>query len=136
MKSNCRHQSQKRSRWSHCNTPAALRRRRAKNDARREACAASLPPIDPGPQPLEAWQTVQVIDAAGRVALRIDLVVPTHGRCDQHAALIDGERCGELLTATEIGRKVATVIAKRPSAGELAMMRASRLCSPLDMLDS
>lgn len=124
MKSSRRHQSEKRSRWSHCNTPEALRRRRAKNDARREALAAELPPIDHGPQPGDAWQTVRVIDASGRVALTIALLVPTHGRCDQHAALIDGARSDKLMTATDIGRMVASVIAKRPSASEMDEARS------------
>lgn len=123
MKSPRRHHRAKRSRWAHCNTPEALRRRRAKADARREALATTLPPIDPGPQPLDAWQTVQVIDASGRVALSIELRVPTCGRCDQHAAVIDGAQADKLLTATEVGRMVAGAIVKRPSVGVLAEMR-------------
>ena len=115
--------SHNRSRWHHCNTPEGLRRRRAAADARREALAATLPPVDPGPQPLDAWQTVQVIDASGRVALSIQLLVPTHGRCDQHAALIDGVQAGRLMTATEIGRMVAAAIAKRPSRDMMAEIR-------------
>lgn len=113
-----------RSRWAHCNTPEALRRRRAAADARREELAALLPPVDPGPQPLESWQTVQVIDASGRVALSVQLLVPVHGRCDQHAALIDGAQANRLLTATDIGRLVAAVIAKRPNRDMLAELRA------------
>ena len=115
--------SHNRSRWHHCNTPEGLRRRSAAADARREALAATLPPIDPGPQPLDAWQTVQVIDASGRVALSVQLLVPTHGRCDQHAALIDGAQADRLLTATDIGRMVAAVICKRPNRDMLAEMR-------------
>lgn len=42
MKSRHSHRSAKRSRWAHANTPEALRRRRAKIDARREAIAAAL----------------------------------------------------------------------------------------------
>lgn len=108
-----------RSRWAHCNTPAALARRRAAADARREA----LPAVDPGPQPGQARQTVQVIDASGRVALRLDLVVPTRGRCDQHAALINGAPGDRLLTATDVGRLVAAAIVKRPTRDELAELR-------------
>lgn len=92
-----------RSKWHHCNTPEALRRRRAANDARREAIAAALPPIPDDPVPGDLWQAVTV-----------HLYVPTHGRCDQHAAVIDGVRVG-LLSATEIGRKVAAALRKRPS---------------------
>ena len=107
MKSRIRHH---RSKWAHCNTPDALRRRRAKADARREAIAAALPPVYEGPAPLSEWQTITVT-----------LYVPTHGRCDQHAAVIDGQRVG-LLSATEIGRRVAAMIRKRPSDAVLADM--------------
>ena len=55
MKSRSRHH---RSKWAHCNTPDALRRRRAKADARREAIAAALPPVYEGPAPLSEWQTI------------------------------------------------------------------------------
>lgn len=45
---------------------------------------------------------------------RIVLRVPTAGhRCDQHVAEVDGERM--LLTATEVGRRVASAICKRQS---------------------
>ena len=100
-----------RSRWHHCNTPDALRRRRAANDARREAAAATLPPIPDDPAPGALWQTVVV-----------RLYVPTAGRCDQHAAVIDGMRVG-LLSATEIGRRVAAALCKRPSFSLLADLR-------------
>jgi hypothetical protein len=92
-----------RSRWHHCNTPEALRRRRAAADARREALAATLPPAYEPPAPLTTWQTIT-----------IELLVPTSGRCDQHAVIIDGERVG-MLSATEIGRRVAAMVRKRPS---------------------
>lgn len=111
MKSHRHHQSTNRSRWAHCNTPEALRRRRAAADAKREAMAATLPPVYAGPAPLSEWQTIV-----------ITLYVPTHGRCDQHAAVIDGERVG-LLSATEIGRRVAASIHKRPSDALLADVR-------------
>lgn len=108
MKSRSHHQ---RSRWAHANTPDALRRRRAKNDARREALAATLPPAYEGPAPLSEWQSITVT-----------LFVPTSGRCDQHATVIDGQRVG-LLSATEIGRRVAAAIHKRPSDALLADYR-------------
>lgn len=100
-----------RSRWAHCNTPAALRRRRAAADAKREALAATLPPVPTGPEPLALWQTITV-----------QLYVPTSGRCDQHATVIDGERVG-LLSATQIGVKVREAIRKRPSVDLLADAR-------------
>lgn len=111
-----------RSRWAHCNTPEALRRRRAAADARREALCADLPPVDPGPEPLSVWQTVQVLDSRGAVMHSVTLYVPTSGRCDQHAAEVDGERRG-LLTATEVGRLVAGWLCKRPSVAILAEQR-------------
>ena len=97
------HRRHHRSKWHHCNTPDALRRRRAANDARREAIAATLPPIPADPIPGDLWQTVTV-----------QVYVPTAGRCDQHATVIDGERVG-LLSATDIGRRVAAALCKRPS---------------------
>lgn len=110
MKSRHHYQSAKRSRWAWNNSPDGLRNRRAKADARREAIAAALPPVYEGPAPLSEWQTITVT-----------LYVPTHGRCDQHAAVIDGQRVG-LLSATEIGRRVAAAIRKRPSDAVLADM--------------
>lgn len=109
MKSRRRHQ--KRSRWAHVNSPEGLRRRRATADARREAMAAALPPAYEPPQPLTIWQTITVT-----------LLVPTCGRCDQHATLIDGERVG-LLSETEIGRRVAASVRKRPSHAMQADLR-------------
>lgn len=99
------------SRWAHCNTPEALRRRRAKADARREALAATLPPAYSPPGPLTVWQEIS-----------ITLLVPTTGRCDQHAVLVNGERVG-LLSATEIGRRVARMIQSRPSVEAQAEAR-------------
>ena len=113
MQSQRLHHRAKQSRWAHCNTPEALRRRRAKADARREDLAATLPPIEPGPAPLSPWQTVLVLDAHGQPMHSIALYVPTSGRCDQHAAEVDGER--QLVTATAVGRLVAGWICKRPS---------------------
>lgn len=100
-----------RSRWAHVNSPEGLRRRRAIADARREALAATLPPAYEQPAPLTEWQTIT-----------LTLLVPTCGRCDQHAVMIDGERIG-LLSATEIGRRVAAAIRKRPSVDVQAEMR-------------
>lgn len=107
MKSRRRH----RSRWAHVNTPEGLRRRQAIADARREALAATLPPAYATPQPLTEWQTIT-----------IHLLVPTCGRCDQHAVVIDGDRVG-LLSATEIGRAVAARVRKRPSVELQAEIR-------------
>lgn len=121
MKSPHHHRQPKRSRWAHANTPDALRRRRAAADAKREALAADLPPVYAGPEPLSAWQTVQVLDSVGLVVHTIALYVPTAGRCDQHAAEVDGAR--RLVTATEVGRIVAGLIHKRPSTAVLADMR-------------
>ena len=122
MKSPRHHHRAKRSRWAHANTPEALRRRQAKADARREAIAATLPPVDPAPDPLSLWQTVLVLDAHGEVMHSITLRVPTDGhRCDQHAAEIDGQRA--LMTATEVGRRVASMIHKRPSQALQADIR-------------
>jgi hypothetical protein len=92
-----------RSKWAHCNTPDALKRRRARNDARREALAASLPPIPSEPAPLSVWQRIEIV-----------LYVPTSGRCDQHAVEIDGV-CVGLLSASQIGAKVREMARKRPS---------------------
>jgi hypothetical protein len=100
-----------RSRWAHCNTPSALRRRNAAADARREAKAATLPPAPTGPEPLTLWQTITV-----------QLYVPASGRCDQHAAVIDGQAVG-LLSATQISVKVREAILKRPSLDLLAEAR-------------
>ena len=85
------------------NTPEAIRRRRAQQYAMREAWAATLPPIEADPAPLSLWQTITV-----------ELYVPTAGRCDQFAAVVNGERVG-LLGATDVGRAVAQKVSKRPS---------------------
>jgi hypothetical protein len=122
MKSRKHRHRAKRSRWANAHTPDALRRRRAKRDAAREALAATLPPIPDDPVPLSVWQTVIVLGTDGREMHRITLYVPTAGhRCDQHATDIDGAR--ELLTATAIGRRVAWMICKRPSHALLADAR-------------
>lgn len=100
-----------RSRWAHCNTPEAKIRRRAIADSRREAMSKTLPPVPTGPEPLTLWQTITV-----------ELYVPTEGRCDQHAVLINGEIVG-LLSATQIGVKVRDAIIKRPSMDAMAEAR-------------
>lgn len=122
MKSRNRHHGAKRSRWAHVNTPEGLRRRRAAADARREAICATLPPAYEPPAPLSPWQTVLVLDAAGQLQHRIALYVPTTGRCDQHAAEVDGVR-GPMMTATEVGAMVRGWIAKRPSVSVQAEIR-------------
>lgn len=106
-----RRRNHARSRWAHVNTPDGLRRRRAIADAKREAIAATLPPAYVPPAPLTEWQTIT-----------ITLMVPTCGRCDQHAVVIDGERVG-LLSATEIGRVVAAMVRKRPSTAVVTEIR-------------
>jgi hypothetical protein len=111
----------RRSKWR--NSPHSLRRRSADADARRETLAALLPPVYAGPEPLSPWQTVQVLDGAGRVQHTLRLYVPTAGRCDQHAAEIDGARADRMLTATDVGRLVASWIDKRPSRDQLADWR-------------
>lgn len=73
--------------------------------------AATLPPAPTGPEPLTLWQTITV-----------QLYVPTSGRCDQHAAVIDGEAVG-LLSATQISVKMRELILKRPSLDVLADAR-------------
>ncbi len=133
MKSPRHHRSAIRSRWAHANTPDALRRRRAAADTRREALAATLPPVYAGPEPLSLWQTVQVLDGAGRLLHSIALHVPTAGRCDQHAATIDGARCDRMLTATNVGRLVAGMIHKRPSVALLSEWRSD--LTPCTMTD-
>ena len=108
MQSRRRHH---RSRWHHCNTPEARRRRRATADARREAMAATLPPIPDEPAPLSVWQRIEVV-----------LYVPMSGRCDQHAVEIDGVRV-ELLSASQIGVLVRELVRKRPSVEAMADCR-------------
>jgi hypothetical protein len=132
MKSRSRHH---RSKWAHCNTPEAKRRRRAEAYARREAICATLPPAYAGPEPLSRWQSVVVLDAHGQVMHRIDLYVPAEGsgaRCDQHAAMIDCERA--LMTATQVGAKVRGWIAKRPSMALVADIRRDEYQAAASML--
>ena len=64
------------------------------------------------PRPLEAWQTIT-----------IELLVPTSGRCDQHAVIINGERVG-LLSASQLAVKVREMVAKRPSISAMAESRS------------
>ena len=68
------------------------------------------------------WRVVQVLDGAGQVLHTATLYVPTAGRCDQHAATVDGVRQG-LMTATALGRTVAGWLPKRPSVEMLEAMR-------------
>lgn len=70
--------------------------------------AATLPPAPQPPEPGQLWQS-----------FTITLYVPTSGRCDQHAVVIDGQVVG-LLSATQIGVKVREMIVKRPSFDALA----------------
>lgn len=98
-----------RNRWAHCNTPAALRRRRALLDARREALAALLPPVPADPEPGSVWCVVQIVGAAGVLHSRT-LYVPRRARCDQHA-----DADGRLVTATELAQWLRGAVPKRPS---------------------
>lgn len=116
--------SRNRSRWANVNTPDGLRRRRAIADAKREALAASLPPAIEAPAHGTHWQRIV-----------IDLHVPTSGRCDQHATLIDGERVG-LLSATEIGRRVRGLIRSRPSVSVIADARRDLYATARDEHDA
>lgn len=116
--------SNNRSRWAHVNTPDGLRRRRAVADAKREALAASLPLAVEATTPGTHWQRIV-----------IDLHVPTCGRCDQHATLIDGERVG-LLSATEIGRRVRGLIRSRPSVSVMADARRDLYATARDEHDA
>jgi hypothetical protein len=116
MQSSQRHHP--RNRWAHCNTPAALRRRRALLDARREALAATLPPIPDDPEPGAVWCVVQIVGAAGVLHSRT-LYVPARGhRCDQHA-----DEAGRLVSATELGAWLRGAVPKRPSHALRAEMR-------------
>lgn len=102
--------AKRRSRWD--NSPAGIRRRLAQQDERREAIAATLPPVDQGPQPGELWQEITV-----------RLYVPRGpARCDQHAVEINGRRIG-LLSASDLGRAVAAEAHKRPSLALQADIR-------------
>lgn len=98
-----------RNRWAHCNTPTALRRRRALLDARREVLAAELPPIPADPEPGSVWCVVQVVGAAGVLHSRT-LYVPRRARCDQHA-----DEAGRLVTATDLATWLRGAVPKRPS---------------------
>ena len=112
MKSRRRNRSA--NRWAWNNSPEGLRNRRAKADARREALAATLPPIPDDPEPGSVWQTLVILGSHGQEMHRLTLYVPARGkRCDQHAGAD-----GRLWTATDAGRWAAGHIAKRPSVAE------------------
>ena len=101
-----------RSRWAHVNTPAGLRNRNAKADAKREAICARLPPAYVPPQPGDHWQRIV-----------IDMYVPTcPARCDQHAVMIDGKLVG-LLSWTQLGAMLRDLVRKRPSVALQAEIR-------------
>lgn len=118
MHSHARYRHASRNRSRHLNTPEAIKRRRAKADARREAAAALLPPIPADPEPGSVWCTVQIVGAAGVLQSRT-LYVPARGRrCDQHA-----DADGRLVTATEIGKWLRYHLPKRPSHAQRAEAR-------------
>ncbi len=110
--------------WAHVNSPAGLIRRRARADAKREALAATLPPVYRGPDPGTVWRRVVVLDGADQVLMDAVLYVPLcSARCDQSAAVIDGARADHLVTATEIAALVRGAIGKRLSVAMLADMQ-------------
>lgn len=101
-----RRRHRRRSKWAHVNTPSGLRARSAKADAKREAIAARIVEPYRPPEPLTLWQSIT-----------IDLYVPARcsgARCEQHAAVINGE-CIGLLSATQIAAKLRGMVRKRPS---------------------
>lgn len=107
--------------WTRANTPEAQARKRAAAASRRAAETADLPQSYRGPAPGSVWRRIRVEDGAGNVLLDIELRVPFGAaRCDQLAALINGEQAGRLVTATEAGQRVAHVVGKRPSVRLLA----------------
>lgn len=72
------------------------------------------------------WHTVLVLDGAGRELHRATLYVPPEGagvRCDQHPTEVDGKRCEQMQTATDIGALVRGWIYKRPSVALVAEIR-------------
>ena len=126
MHSHARYRHASRNRSRHLNTPDAIKRRRAKADARREALAATLPPIHADPEPGSTWCTVQIVGAAGVLQSRT-LYVPALGRrCDQHA-----DADGLLVTATELGEWLRRHLPKRPS---YAQRVEARTMAAVDLL--
>jgi hypothetical protein len=124
MKSRRPHRQRTGRTWAHVNSPAGLIRRRARADAKREALAATLPPVYRGPDPGTVWRRVVVLDGADQVLMDAVLYVPLcSSRCDQLAGMIDGQRMDRMTTATEIAEKVRGVIGKRPSVRLLADMQ-------------
>jgi hypothetical protein len=112
MKSRAHYRNAKR------NSREAVIRRRALLDARREALAATMPPIPDDPEPGSVWCVVQVVGAAGVLHSRT-LYVPARGhRCDQHA-----DEAGRLVSATELGAWLRGAVPKRPSHALRAEMR-------------
>lgn len=94
-----------------------------------------LPPAPQMPPAGTLHQSIVVLDSDGSVMRRIDLYVPTSGRCDQHAAIIDGERVG-LLSATQIARRLRGTIRSRPSVSLLADARRDLYATERDELDA
>ncbi len=106
-----------RSRWAWNNSPPGLRNRRAIADAKREALAATLPPIPEDPTPGSVWCLVQIVGPTGVLHSRT-LYVPARARCDQHC-----DEAGRLVTATELGQWLRGAIPKRPSYAMRAELR-------------
>lgn len=122
MKSRHRHH---RSKWAHCNTPEALRRRRAQLDARREEQAALLPPADYGPEPGDHIATVVIlVGADAHEAHRLVLTAPSSGRCERQRATINGVPVAGGMTATEAAKWLREHLPRRPSQDALAEAQA------------
>lgn len=76
---------------------------------------------------MSVWQRVQVLGSDGQVLHTLTLYVPTNARCDQFPAEIDGQRCDVMLTPTEVGKRVAAMVYKRPSQAIQAQLRRELL---------
>lgn len=131
MKSRRPHRQRTGRTWAHVNTRDGMIRRRARADARREALAATMPPVYRGPEPGSVWRRVVVEDGAGRVVMDAVLYVPMcAARCDQLAGMIDGQCMSRMTTATQIAEKVRGAIGKRPSVRLLADTQREETMAP------
>ena len=115
----------RRSKWAHCNSPEALRRRRAKLDARREELAALLPSADYGPEPGDHIATVVIlVGSDAHEAHRLVLTAPSSGRCERNRAEIDSVPVPGGMTATEVARWLREALPRRPSRNAIAEAQA------------
>ncbi len=120
MQSHPRYRQASRTRSRHLNTPDAIKRRRAKADARREAACANLPPIPAEPQTGDVWVVLKIEGPTGLVLHSRTLYVPARGkRCDQHA-----DESGRLVSATDAAEWLRGAIPKRPSYAQRRELRA------------